>query len=58
MLAQTEESDDASGAGAPRPRRAWRAPAKPRAPSATELASVTPDTSRKAELALRRRGLL
>jgi hypothetical protein len=57
-LAQDEVEDvDADVRQAPR-RRAWRSPSKPKAPLPTELAAVTEDSSRKAELALRKRGLL
>jgi hypothetical protein len=59
-LADAENADDdAAGANAePKRRRAWRAPTKPRAPTDAELATVTPVAIKKAELALRKRGLV
>jgi hypothetical protein len=62
LLSLAEAQGEVEGpgdAGTDRPRRrAWRSPQKPKAPTAEELATVTEISARKAELALRKRGLV
>lgn len=57
-LADAEGDDEAAESGPSARRRAWRAPSRPKPPSPADLATVTTETAKKAELALRKRGLV